>query len=43
MAAPEEQMAALSVADSGAAAKVKPAKEKKPKADKPKQVGSCCY
>ncbi|KAL4441883.1 hypothetical protein ABPG77_003799 [Micractinium sp. CCAP 211/92] len=37
MAAPEEQMAALSVADGGAAAKVKPAKEKKLKADKPKQ------
>lgn len=40
MAAPEEQMAALSVADGGAAAKAKPAKEKKPKAEKPKQVGS---
>lgn len=37
MAAPEEQMAALSVADGGAAAKAKPAKEKKPKAEKPKQ------
>lgn len=43
MAAPEEQMAALSVADGAAAAEggkpKKEKKEKKPKADKPKQVG----
>ena len=45
MAAPEEQMAQLTVADGaadGAAAaaggSAKPKKEKKPKADKPKQV-----
>ncbi|PRW57585.1 proline--tRNA cytoplasmic isoform A [Chlorella sorokiniana] len=40
MAAPEEQMAALSVADGAPAAAAeggKPKKEKKPKADKPKQ------
>ncbi|PSC73094.1 prolyl-tRNA synthetase [Micractinium conductrix] len=43
MAAPEEQMAALSVADGAAAAEggkpKKEKKEKKPKADKPKQGG----
>lgn len=45
MAAPEEQMAALSVADGAPAAAAeggKPKKEKKPKADKPKQVHSQC-
>lgn len=44
MAAPDEQMAALSVADRNGSGtvKAKPAKEKKPKADKPKQVGPCC-
>lgn len=44
MAAPEAQMAALSVGDNGAAAAApaKPKKEKKPKAEKPKQqVGAC--
>ncbi len=44
MAAPEEQMAALSVADGAPAAAAeggKPKKEKKPKADKPKQVLTC--
>lgn len=46
MAAPEEQMAALSVADGAPAAAEggKPKKEKKPKADKPKQVPiHCCH
>jgi hypothetical protein len=46
MAAPEEQMAQLTVADGAPAAAAaaaaggssKPKKEKKPKADKPKQV-----
>ena len=45
MTAPEEQMAALSVADGAPAAAAeggKPKKEKKPKADKPKQVQGQC-
>ena len=36
MSAPEEQLAALAIADGG---EPKAKKEKKPKADKPKQVG----